>query len=170
MTRDDDAVHDVQPARPRTAPRALPGVGLQARAVIVALAAVVGGGAVYSAMGKTSRAVGTGVVVIDTNLAYQHGAAAGTGMVLTSSGEILTNNHVIAGRPRSTWSSRRPSQYTARVVGYDATATSPCSSCRTRSNLTTVSLGDASKLSVGARSRRSATPAAPARSPPPPAA
>jgi S1-C subfamily serine protease len=44
-----------------------------------------------------SAPIGTGVVVIDTNLAYQGGQAAGTGMVLTRSGEVLTNNHVIKG-------------------------------------------------------------------------
>ena len=45
----------------------------------------------------TATPIGSGVVVIDTNLAYQGNAAAGTGMVLTSSGEVLTNNHVISG-------------------------------------------------------------------------
>src|SRR5690349_3045174 len=72
-------------------------IGTPGRAAIIALAAVVGGGAALAAMHDPGRAVGSGVVVIDTNLAYQDGAAAGTGMVLTSSGEILTNNHVIAG-------------------------------------------------------------------------
>ena len=38
-----------------------------------------------------------GIVDIYTNLGYQQAAAAGTGIVLTSSGEILTNNHVIRG-------------------------------------------------------------------------
>ena len=62
-------------------------------------------------------------MVIETNLAYQNAAAAGTGIVLTSSGRILTNNHVIAGAttirvvvPKTTHT------YTARVVGYDTTA------------------------------------------------
>jgi S1-C subfamily serine protease len=36
------------------------------------------------------------VVDINTTLANGQGEAAGTGMVLTSSGEVLTNNHVIA--------------------------------------------------------------------------
>src|SRR5579884_507084 len=38
-----------------------------------------------------------GVVLINTNLALQGASAAGTGIVLTKSGEELTNNHVIAG-------------------------------------------------------------------------
>src|SRR6478609_4199123 len=63
--------------------------------------------------------IGTGVVVIETNLAYQNAAAAGTGMVLTSSGEVLTNNHVIAGA--TTIKVVIPGtgkRYTAQVVGY----------------------------------------------------
>ena len=38
-----------------------------------------------------------GVVLINTNLALQNGSAAGTGIVLTKTGEVMTNNHVIAG-------------------------------------------------------------------------
>ena len=38
-----------------------------------------------------------GVVDIVTTVNYDQGEAAGTGMVLTSSGEVLTNNHVVEG-------------------------------------------------------------------------
>jgi S1-C subfamily serine protease len=38
-----------------------------------------------------------GIVDIYTNLGYQGEAAAGTGIVLSSSGVVLTNNHVIRG-------------------------------------------------------------------------
>ena len=41
--------------------------------------------------------VDAAVVDIDTKLGYQQAAAAGTGMVLTANGEILTNNHVVDG-------------------------------------------------------------------------
>ena len=63
--------------------------------VAVAVAAVVAAGLALTKSHRTP--VGTGVVVIETNLAYQGAQAAGTGMVLTSSGEVLTNNHVIRG-------------------------------------------------------------------------
>ena len=39
--------------------------------------------------------VGPGVVIINTTLQYNSERAAGTGMVINSSGLVLTNNHVI---------------------------------------------------------------------------
>jgi len=127
---------------------------LQLRAAIIALVALsaVGSGAAYAATRATVKPIGTGVVVIDTNLAYQGGSAAGTGMVLTSSGEILTNNHVIAGAttikvviPHTTHT------YTARVVGYNTTADVAVLQLQRASNLKTVTIGDTSKLVVGSR-------------------
>jgi len=41
--------------------------------------------------------VDPGLVDINTVLGYQQAEAAGTGIVLTSGGEILTNNHVVEG-------------------------------------------------------------------------
>jgi S1-C subfamily serine protease len=47
--------------------------------------------------------VDPGLVDVNTTLGYQDEAAAGTGMVLISSGRVLTNNHVIDGvTPEST--------------------------------------------------------------------
>jgi len=58
---------------------------------------LIGTGAALAATRTKTQTIGTGVVVINTKLGYRNGTAAGTGMVLTSSGEILTNNHVIDG-------------------------------------------------------------------------
>jgi S1-C subfamily serine protease len=94
--------------------------------------------------------VGTGVVVIDTNLAYQGGQAAGTGMVLTSSGEVLTNNHVIRGA--TTIKIVEPSTgrtYNAEVVGYDVSGDVAVLQASGASDLKTVSLGNAASLSTG---------------------
>ncbi|MDX6599989.1 MAG: hypothetical protein QOE87_3876, partial [Gaiellales bacterium] len=96
---------------------------LRLRALALAVAALVAIGVVSgAALARSSAPIGSGVVVIKTKLAYQGASAAGTGMVLTSSGEILTNNHVIRGAttitvvvPGTTRS------YTAKVVGYDVT-------------------------------------------------
>ena len=58
-----------------------------ALAALIALAAI-GSGTAFAATRTTSHSIGTGVVVIETNLAYQNAAAAGTGVALTSSGRI----------------------------------------------------------------------------------
>jgi S1-C subfamily serine protease len=122
-----------------------------ALAALIALIAI-GSGTAFAATRATSRPIGTGVVVIETNLAYQNAAAAGTGIVLTSSGRILTNNHVIAGAttirvvvPKTTHT------YTARVAGYDTTADVAVLQLQKASNLKTVTTGDASNLKLGAR-------------------
>jgi S1-C subfamily serine protease len=63
-----------------------------------------------------------GIVEINTVLAYQNAQAAGTGMVLTSTGEILTNNHVVEGATRiSVTISSTGATYSATVVGTDPT-------------------------------------------------
>ncbi|MEO9237708.1 MAG: hypothetical protein ABI418_06415, partial [Jatrophihabitantaceae bacterium] len=45
--------------------------------------------------GQASSAQQVGIVDINTTLDYGQGKAAGTGLVLTGDGEILTNNHVV---------------------------------------------------------------------------
>jgi S1-C subfamily serine protease len=67
-------------------------------AASAAAAALFAGSAVSSST-AAARATASipGVVDINTNLRYESAAAAGTGIVLTSSGEVLTNNHVIRG-------------------------------------------------------------------------
>lgn len=64
----------------------------------------------------------SGVVLIDTVLGYSGEEGAGTGMVLTSSGTVLTNNHVIEGSTaiKVTVPSTGKT-YTATVVGSDTT-------------------------------------------------
>jgi S1-C subfamily serine protease len=93
------------------------------RAALLALVGLlaVGGGAAYAATRTSAPKIGTGVVVVNTNLGYAGGSAAGTGMVLTSSGEILTNNHVIAGATAIRVTDETTGRaYTASVVGTDA--------------------------------------------------
>jgi len=69
-----------------------------------------------------TAAESVGVVDVETELGYQGAAAAGTGMVLTSDGQILTNNHVVAGATSIVVTVVSTGQeYNARVIGTDAT-------------------------------------------------
>ena len=66
--------------------------------------------------------VSPALVDINTNLSYRDEQAAGTGMVLTSDGEVLTNNHVIDGATKiSVTDVGNGKTYSASVVGYDRT-------------------------------------------------
>jgi S1-C subfamily serine protease len=64
-----------------------------------------------------------GVVTIVTSLNYDSEAeAAGTGIILTSKGEILTNNHVVEGSTAiKVTVESTGTTYTAKVVGTDET-------------------------------------------------
>jgi S1-C subfamily serine protease len=72
--------------------------------------------------GTASANQQVGVVDIDTVLGYQSARAAGTGMILSSNGEILTNNHVVRGATSITVTVVSTGQtYKANVVGTDPT-------------------------------------------------
>jgi len=85
------------------------------------------------------------LVDVVSTLGYQGGTAAGTGMVLTSSGEVLTNNHVIEGATAIKVTDVGNGQtYTATVVGYDKTQDVAVLQLTGASGLKTVSLSPAS--------------------------
>jgi S1-C subfamily serine protease len=94
--------------------------------------------------------VDPGVVDINTTLGYQNAQAAGTGMVLTSRGEVLTNNHVIDGATGiSVTDVGNGKTYSASVVGYDRTDDVAVLKLIGASGLRTVSVGDSAGLTVG---------------------
>ncbi|HEY6624210.1 MAG TPA: trypsin-like peptidase domain-containing protein [Acidimicrobiales bacterium] len=94
--------------------------------------------------------VNPGLVDINTTLSYQSEQAAGTGMVLTSSGEVLTNNHVINGATSITATDvGNGKTYTASVVGYDRSHDVAVIQLHNASGLQTVTLGDSSNASSG---------------------
>jgi S1-C subfamily serine protease len=112
------------------------------------VAGAIGGGVAWA---RTSAArIGTGVVVINTSLGYQGGAAAGTGMVLTSSGEVLTNNHVIRGATSiKIVIPGTKHVYNARVVGYDVSDDIAILKAVGASHLKSVSTAASAKLRIG---------------------
>jgi S1-C subfamily serine protease len=90
------------------------------------------------------------LVDINTTLSYQGGQAAGTGIVLTSSGVVLTNNHVIAGATRITATDvGNGRSYTATVVGYDRAHDIAVLQLQGAQNLSTAAIGDSGQISVG---------------------
>jgi S1-C subfamily serine protease len=91
-----------------------------------------------------------GVVNIDTILNYGAGKAAGTGIVLTSDGEILTNNHVIEGSTAITVTVVTTGKsYTATVVGTAPNDDVSVLKLKDASGLATAKLGDSDKVAVG---------------------
>ena len=93
--------------------------------------------------------VDPGLVDINTTLGYQGEEAAGTGIVITSNGEILTNNHVIEGATSiSVTDVGNGKTYSATVVGYDTTKDVAVLQLHGASGLTTASL-DTATVSVG---------------------
>lgn len=90
------------------------------------------------------------LVVINTVLGYQGAGAAGTGIVLGSNGEVLTNNHVIDGATAITATDLGNGRtYTASVVGYDSTGDLAVLQLQSASGLPTAKTADSSKVAVG---------------------
>ena len=91
-----------------------------------------------------------GVVVIDTVLDYQSARAAGTGLVLTSDGRILTNNHVVEGATSITVTVvSTGAEYAAEVVGTDATDDIAVLELVDASGLTVADLDTSGTVAVG---------------------
>jgi S1-C subfamily serine protease len=91
-----------------------------------------------------------GVVIVNTNLALQDASAAGTGIILTKDGQVLTNNHVIAGATtiRVTVPATHRT-YTADVLGYDVTDDVALLKLENASNMATATLGNSANVKVG---------------------
>jgi len=95
-----------------------------------------------------------GVVLVNTNLALQGSNAAGTGIVLTKNGQVLTNNHVIAGATTikvTVPATKRT--YVADVVGYDIVDDVALLKLEGASNLATATMGNSEKLKIGQATR-----------------
>lgn len=102
-----------------------------------------------------AKAVGPAIVDINTNVASPASQgqqqAAGTGMIITSSGEVLTNNHVVEQATKITVSIQgHPGTYQASVIGVDPSKDVALLQIEGYSgSLPTVTLGDSSTIAVG---------------------
>ena len=92
--------------------------------------------------------------VVDINTAFVSGngsgQAAGTGIILTSNGEVLTNNHVVEGATSiSVHVQGRSGSYPAQVLGVDPTADVALIQIEGVSGLPTATLADSSTVGTG---------------------
>jgi len=94
--------------------------------------------------------------IVDINTVIQSaggpGQGAATGIILTSSGEVLTNHHVVAGATSITVTiAGRSGTYAASVIGVDLAADVALIQVHGVSGLRTATLADSSTLQVGER-------------------
>ena len=89
--------------------------------------------------------------IVDINTTLGSSQAAGTGMLISSSGEILTNNHVVSGSTSITVTVEGQSRnFTAHVVGVDVSQdVAVIQIDQSVSGLPTVTFADSSSLQVG---------------------
>ncbi|MGW0117785.1 S1C family serine protease [Streptomyces sp. NPDC003327] len=153
--------------------RAKRGVGLMA-AVAIAAAAVGGGTATLvqqltsdpAVTAAASPVTGTNVSassagtvagvaqavspsIVEISASSASGKATGSGVIITSDGEIVTNNHVISGASQLTVRLSDGTSYAAEVVGTDPDKDLALIKLRGASGLRAATLGDSSTVKVG---------------------
>jgi S1-C subfamily serine protease len=131
--------------------------------LVVGVALVAGLGTFYGLHGTSPASSGAvlttaqieshvdpGLVDVVSQLGYQQAESAGTGLVLTPTGEILTNNHVIEGATSIKVTDIGNGQtYSANVIGYDQTKDVAVLQLQGASGLQTVKLGNSDTAAVG---------------------
>ena len=98
----------------------------------------------------TAAAVSPALVDIVTTVGYDEGQGAGTGVVLSPDGIVLTNHHVVAGATAiEVTDVGNGRTYQATVLGYDRSHDVAVLRLSGASGLTTAPLGDSSSVTVG---------------------
>ncbi len=129
----------------------------------LAVAAAAAGAAILATGGTTNpathAALTTAQITAKTNpalvdvvstLGYQHATSAGTGIVLTSDGDVLTNNHVIEGATSiKVTDVGNGRSYQAVVTGYDQKNDIAVLQLQHASGLATATLGNSAAVKVG---------------------
>jgi len=129
------------------------GAGSTVLSATAPIAAVSQPASALNAAGVSAQAIAAQVdpAVVDINTVVQtgngSGAAAGTGIILTSTGEVLTNNHVVEGATSITVQiAGRSGSYVATIIGVDPTADVGLIQIQGVSGLPTATLADTSTL------------------------
>ena len=143
-------------------------------AAVAIVAAAIGGGTAYgiqeltnSDSAVTSSSTSTNVVpssakgtvsgvaaavspsIVEINATSNAGSSTGSGVIITSDGEIITNNHVISGASSIKVSTSDGKTYTAQVVGTDSKKDLALIKLENASGLKTATLGDSAGVQVG---------------------
>ncbi|MFE0672195.1 S1C family serine protease [Streptomyces sp. NPDC058867] len=170
---DGDGTAPLTPAPSGEAPRRKRTRGPVALLAAVALvAAAVGGGTAYAVQELTgsdtvAASTTTSVVpsskkgdiaaiasvvspsIVEISATSNSGESTGSGVIITSDGEIVTNNHVISGASSIKVTTSDGKEYTAEVVGTDSSKDLALIKLQDASGLTAASLGDSDNVQVG---------------------
>lgn len=143
-------------------------------AAVAIAAAAIGGGTAYgiqeltgSDTVATSSSTSTNVVpssqkgtvsgvakavspsIVEIKATSNAGSATGSGVIITSDGDIITNNHVVAGASQVKVATSDGKEYTAKVVGTDSGKDLALIKLVGASGLKTATLGNSSGVQVG---------------------
>ncbi|GAA4787003.1 S1C family serine protease [Streptomyces ziwulingensis] len=142
-------------------------------AAVAIVAAAVGGGTAYgfqeltggdtvaaasastSVVPSSAKGTVSGVAkavspsIVEISATSNAGSSTGSGVIITSDGEIITNNHVVSGASSVKVSTSDGKEYTAEVVGTDASKDLALIKLENASGLTAATLGDSDGVKVG---------------------
>ena len=119
--------------------------------LVLAVAASPAGAAGHTARAARTTSSNLGIVDVYTTLGYENGAAAaGTGMLISRTGDVLTNNHVIRGATKfKVVDVTTHRSYNATVAGYSVSHDIAVLQLANASHLQTIKLGGRLALHVG---------------------
>ncbi|MFC6162721.1 S1C family serine protease [Kribbella jiaozuonensis] len=150
------------PKPPKKRGRRLLGAGVLGLAAVVVAGSVAWGIDQHSAANPSQLSqtafdasavaakVSPGLVDVNTVLGYENARAAGTGIVLSSDGEVLTNHHVVEGATSITVTDiGNGKTYTASVVGYDEQHDIAVLKLKDASGLETAKTGNSDQVKLG---------------------
>lgn len=87
--------------------------------------------------------------VVEINATLPNGSSTGSGVIITSNGEIVTNNHVVSGATSVKVRTSSGKSYTAEVVGTDSSKDLALIKLKGASGLKAAALGDSGSVQVG---------------------
>lgn len=161
-------------AQPPKARRRRPRGPVALLAAVAIVAAAIGGGTAYGIQEltgndtvATSSSTSTNVIpssqkgtvsgvakavspsIVEISATSNAGSSTGSGVIITSDGEIITNNHVVSGASSVKVTTSDGKEYTAEVVGTDSSKDLALIKLQNASGLTTATLGDSAGVQVG---------------------